>query len=85
MESNREHSRLGVDRVRDTGSPVAFSWCIKIFLRPWSLHAIFSKIENVKLKVGSVVFSLTDWNGNDMAFSLALSSVNRSQVFKALW
>ncbi|KAK5835422.1 hypothetical protein PVK06_011110 [Gossypium arboreum] len=39
----------------------------------------------LELKDGSVVFSLADWNGNDMAFSLALASVNRSQVFKAWW
>ncbi|KAK5834295.1 hypothetical protein PVK06_018172 [Gossypium arboreum] len=69
----------------ELGSTVAFSWCINKFLRPWSFHAIFSKIENVKLKVRSVVFSLTDWNGNDMAFSLALASVKRSQVFKVWW
>ncbi|TYH19981.1 hypothetical protein ES288_A05G395600v1 [Gossypium darwinii] len=42
------------------------------------------------IKLGSlVVFSWCvnkfDWNGNDMAFSLALASVNRSQVFKAWW
>ncbi|KAG8492551.1 hypothetical protein CXB51_009978 [Gossypium anomalum] len=51
----------------ELGSSVVFSWCINKFLIPWSLHAIFSEIETSKLKAGSVIFSLTDWNGNDIA------------------
>ncbi|KAH1120847.1 hypothetical protein J1N35_004007 [Gossypium stocksii] len=69
----------------ELGSSVVFSWCINKFLRPWSLHAIFLDIETAKLKAEYVVFSLADWNGNDMAFSLVLVGVYLSQVFKAWW
>ncbi|KAG8482616.1 hypothetical protein CXB51_024060 [Gossypium anomalum] len=67
------------------GSSVVFSWCINKELRPWSLHATFLDIETSKCKVDSIVFSLADRNGNDMALSLALAGVNRPQVFEAWW
>ncbi|KAK5817189.1 hypothetical protein PVK06_022112 [Gossypium arboreum] len=40
-------------------------------------------IETAKCKIGFIVFSLADRNGNDMAFQLALVGVNRPHVFKA--
>ncbi|KAH1063682.1 hypothetical protein J1N35_028669 [Gossypium stocksii] len=69
----------------ELGSFVVFSWCVNKVLRPWSLHAIFPDFKIAKLKVGSVVFSLADRNGNDMAFPLVMAGVNRPQVFKAWW
>ncbi|KAK5840579.1 hypothetical protein PVK06_009482 [Gossypium arboreum] len=71
--------------VIELGSSVVFSWCINKELRPWTLHATFFDIETAKCKIGSIVFSLVDRNGNDMAFSLALAGVKRPQVFKAWW
>ncbi|KAK5823812.1 hypothetical protein PVK06_018575 [Gossypium arboreum] len=71
--------------VIEVGSAMVFSWCISKGLRPWSLQAIFLEIESTKRKAGSIVFSLVDRNGNDMAFSLALAGVNRTQLFKVWW
>ncbi|KAK5802304.1 hypothetical protein PVK06_029890 [Gossypium arboreum] len=67
---------------QEFGSLVVFSWCVNKVLRPWSLHAIFSEIDTAKIKAGSVVFSLADRYGNDMALSLAMACVYRLQVFK---
>ncbi|TYH19801.1 hypothetical protein ES288_A05G380900v1 [Gossypium darwinii] len=66
-------------------SLVAFSWCVRKVLRPWSLHSVFAEIEISMRKVGNVVFSLADRNGNGMAFSLVMAGVNRMQMFKAWW
>ncbi|KAH1046041.1 hypothetical protein J1N35_036825 [Gossypium stocksii] len=60
----------------ELGSLVVFSWCVNKVLRLWSPNAIFSNIDIVKLKDGSVVFSLADRFGNDMALSLAMIGVN---------
>ncbi|KAH1122971.1 hypothetical protein J1N35_006131 [Gossypium stocksii] len=71
--------------VIEVGFVVVFSWCINKGLRPWTLQAIFLEIESTKRKAGSIVFSLADRNGNELAFSLALAGVNRTQLFKAWW
>ncbi|KAH1040319.1 hypothetical protein J1N35_042062 [Gossypium stocksii] len=59
-------------------SLLAFSWCVNKVLRPWSLQTALAEIEIAKMKVGNVVFSLADKKGNDMAFSLAMASVNQT-------
>ncbi|KAK5772248.1 hypothetical protein PVK06_048528 [Gossypium arboreum] len=69
----------------EIGSLMAFSWCANKVLRPWSLQTIFVEIEIAMFNVGTVVFSLVDKNGNDMAFSLTMVGVNRAQMFKAWW
>ncbi|KAA3478414.1 ankyrin repeat-containing protein [Gossypium australe] len=45
----------------------------------------FAEIKIAMMKVGNVVFTLTEKKGNDMAFSLAMAGVNRLQMFKAWW
>ncbi|TYH21213.1 hypothetical protein ES288_A04G025400v1 [Gossypium darwinii] len=67
------------------GTLVAFSWCVNKVIRPWLLHLVFVDIERSMMKVGNVVFSLADRNGNGMVFSLAMAGVNRMQIFKSWW
>ncbi|TYI18551.1 hypothetical protein ES332_A07G099000v1 [Gossypium tomentosum] len=69
----------------EIGSLIVFLWCVNKVLRPWSLQTIFTEIEITMFKVGTVVFSLADKNGNDMTFSLVMVGVNRVQMFKAWW
>ncbi|KAK5834456.1 hypothetical protein PVK06_018334 [Gossypium arboreum] len=69
----------------EVGSLVAFSWCVNKVSRPWLLHSVFADIERSMMKVGNIVFSLADRNGNGMAFSLAMAGVNRMEMFKAWW
>ncbi|KAG8479345.1 hypothetical protein CXB51_029147 [Gossypium anomalum] len=52
-------------------------------MRPWSLQEIFAGIESDMLKVGNVVFSMAEKNGNEMASSLAIAGINREKMFKA--
>ncbi|KAH1047038.1 hypothetical protein J1N35_037822 [Gossypium stocksii] len=67
----------------ELGSIVVFSWCANKLLRPWSLQAIFVGIERDIGKVGNVVFSMAEKNGNEMASSLAIVGINRVKMFKA--
>ncbi|MBA0636583.1 hypothetical protein Godav_025384, partial [Gossypium davidsonii] len=53
--------------------------------RPWSLRATFANIERDIEKVGDVVFSMVEKNGNEMAPSLAIAGINREEMFKAWW
>ncbi|KAK5837762.1 hypothetical protein PVK06_006489 [Gossypium arboreum] len=69
----------------EVGSLVAFSWCVNKVSRHWSLNSVFADIERSMMKMGNSVFSLADRNGNGMAFSLAMTGVNRMQMFKAWW
>ncbi|MBA0625573.1 hypothetical protein Godav_003355 [Gossypium davidsonii] len=54
-------------------------------MRPWSLQATFADIERDIEKVGNVVFSMAEKNGNEMASSLAIAGINREEMFKAWW
>ncbi|MBA0715775.1 hypothetical protein Golax_014658 [Gossypium laxum] len=46
-------------------------------MRPWSLQATFADVERDIEKVGNVVFSMAEKNGNKMASSLAIAGINR--------
>ncbi|MBA0656384.1 hypothetical protein Goklo_008745 [Gossypium klotzschianum] len=52
-------------------------------MRPWSLQSTFADIERKIEKVGSVVFSMEDKKGNEMASTLAIVGINRGDMFKA--
>ncbi|MBA0731800.1 hypothetical protein Golax_022492, partial [Gossypium laxum] len=69
----------------EIGSIVVFYWCANKSMRPWSLQAIFVDIERDIEKVGNVVFSMVEKNGNEMASSLAIAGINREEMFKAWW
>ncbi|MBA0670886.1 hypothetical protein Goklo_025424, partial [Gossypium klotzschianum] len=62
-----------------------FNWCANKSTRPWSLRATFANIERDIEKVGDVVFSMVEKNGNEMAPSLAIAGINREEMFKAWW
>ncbi|KAA3456377.1 plastidial lipoyltransferase 2-like [Gossypium australe] len=68
----------------EIGSLVVFSWCVNNVMRPWSLQAIFADIEADMLKAGTVVFSLADKNGNEMAFSLEMAFSTLTWIIAAL-
>ncbi|MBA0620938.1 hypothetical protein Godav_006603 [Gossypium davidsonii] len=67
----------------EIGSNVIFNWCANKLMRPWSLQSTFADIERKIEKVGSVVFSMEDKKGNEMASTLAIVGINRGDMFKA--
>ncbi|MFQ6652469.1 hypothetical protein Gotur_024315 [Gossypium turneri] len=66
-------------------SNVIFNWCANKLMRPWSLQSTFVDIERKIEKVGSVVFSMEDKKGNEIASTLAIVGINRGDMFKAWW
>ncbi|KAG8500324.1 hypothetical protein CXB51_004215 [Gossypium anomalum] len=67
----------------ELGSLVVFYWCANKSMRPWSLQATFADIERDIEKVGNVIFSMAEKNGNKMAYSLAIAGINREEIFEA--
>ncbi|MBA0705372.1 hypothetical protein Golax_017572 [Gossypium laxum] len=64
---------------------VVFNWCANKSMRSWSLQSTFADIERKIEKVGSVVFSMADKKGNEMASTLAIVGINHGDMFKAWW
>ncbi|MBA0634255.1 hypothetical protein Godav_025819, partial [Gossypium davidsonii] len=62
---------------------MVYNWCLNKDTRPWSLQTTFSDINRKIEQVGSVVFSMADQKGNEMASTLAVTSSNRGDMFKA--
>ncbi|MBA0575399.1 hypothetical protein Golob_027457, partial [Gossypium lobatum] len=54
----------------ELGSLVVFSWFVNKVMKLWSLQAIFAGIHRDMLKARSVVFSVVDEKGNELASSL---------------
>ncbi|MBA0647620.1 hypothetical protein Goklo_015462, partial [Gossypium klotzschianum] len=51
---------------------MVYNWCLNKDTRPWSLQTTFSDINRKIEQVGSVVFSMADQKGNEMASTLAV-------------
>ncbi|MBA0671391.1 hypothetical protein Goklo_025298, partial [Gossypium klotzschianum] len=62
---------------------MVYNWCLNKDMRSWSLQTTFSDIERKIEQVGSVVFSMADEKGNEMASTLAVAGINRGDMFKA--
>ncbi|KAH1122447.1 hypothetical protein J1N35_005607 [Gossypium stocksii] len=77
--------KSNVALIIEVGSSLVFSWCVNKAMRPWLSQSEFIEMEIAMLKVGNVVFSLVDKKCNDLAFSLVMAGVNRTQLFKAWW
>ncbi|MBA0551675.1 hypothetical protein Golob_022550, partial [Gossypium lobatum] len=75
-------AEIGGDEL---GLIVVFNWCANKLMRPWSLQTTFADIERDIDKVGNVVFSMAEKNGNEMTSSLTIASINREEMFKAWW
>ncbi|MBA0837984.1 hypothetical protein Goarm_010091 [Gossypium armourianum] len=69
----------------EIGSKVVLNWCANKSMRPLSLQSTFTDIERKIEKVGSVVFSMAEKKGNEMASNLAIAGVNRGDMFKVRW
>ncbi|MBA0866535.1 hypothetical protein Goshw_021989, partial [Gossypium schwendimanii] len=52
-------------------------------MRPLSPQSTFANIERKIDKVGSVVFFMAEKKGNEIASNLAITGINRGDMFKA--
>lgn len=77
--------KLNDSLIIQLGSVVVFNWCAIKAMRSWSLQITFADIERDFEEVGNIVFSKADKNGNEMASSLTIASINREEIFKAWW
>ncbi|MBA0877685.1 hypothetical protein Goshw_023479 [Gossypium schwendimanii] len=69
--------------IVEIGLKMVYNWCLNKDMRPWSLQTTFSDIERKIEQVGSMVFSMADQKGNEMASTLAVVGSNRGDMFKA--
>ncbi|MBA0798685.1 hypothetical protein Gohar_009251 [Gossypium harknessii] len=71
--------------IVEIGSKMVYNLCLNKDMRPSLLQTTFSDIERKIEQVGSVVFSMADQKGNEMASTLAVVGINCDDMFKAWW
>ncbi|MBA0608287.1 hypothetical protein Godav_020525, partial [Gossypium davidsonii] len=66
--------KLNDSLLIELSSIVVFNGCANKSMRPWSLQATFADINERDIKkVGNVVFSMAEKNGNEMTSSLTIA------------
>lgn len=60
-------------------------WIKNKELRPWVLLPCFREIDLRLAGIGNVCFAITDKNGNDLAFALAVAGIRSPGMYKAWW
>ncbi|MBA0828650.1 hypothetical protein Goarm_013298, partial [Gossypium armourianum] len=71
--------------IVEIGSKMVYNLCLNKDMRPSLLQTTFSDIERKIEQVGSVVFSMADQKGNEMASTLAVAGIICGDMFKAWW
>ncbi|TYG96528.1 hypothetical protein ES288_A11G357500v1 [Gossypium darwinii] len=69
----------------EVGSIEVFNWVENNGVKPWLLHTFFNEMESKGCGVGYVLFSKADKQANMMAFALAFTGMEKSDLFKAWW
>lgn len=72
-------------KVEDQNNSYVLNWLLTVEQKSKKIEVLLQEIDRRSKKACSLFYGMSEQNGNEMAYSLAVAGVGRGETFKAWW